>query len=136
MMRTIAMNNPGRYIESIEQGCRAWRRGDDQEGRRWFQQACLLWLEELRGCEQEAATDRDTMLVPAGALHSMDQVLLMLQREDVVGATDLLEYELLPELRRQLADRASRTGRAGEARRQPGTGTPGMPRADSDGDAL
>ncbi|WP_157272834.1 hypothetical protein [Paenibacillus daejeonensis] len=110
----IAMNNPGGYVESIEQGCRAWRRGDDQEGRRWFQQACLLWLEELRGWEQEAATDRDAMLVPAGALPLMDQVLLMLQREDVVGATDVLEYELLPELRRQLADRASRTGRDGD----------------------
>lgn len=98
----MAMNNPGRYIESIEKGCRAWRVGDDEDGRRWFQQACLLWLEELRYPEQESVTDRDAMTVPAGALRTMEQVLLMLQREDVVGATDLLEYELLPELRRQM----------------------------------
>ncbi|MFS0724050.1 hypothetical protein [Paenibacillus sp. 1P07SE] len=102
------MNNHGQhYIDCIGRGCAAWRRGDDEEGRQWFQQACLLWLAELRQPDREASTDSDGMSAPQAALRTMEQILLLLQREDVAAATDLLEYELLPELRKQFgSDRA------------------------------
>ncbi|GBF75146.1 hypothetical protein PA598K_03531 [Paenibacillus sp. 598K] len=95
-------SNPRSYLDCIEAGCQAWQRGDDESGRQWLQRACLLWLESLRASEP-SATDGDGMLVSPAALRTMEQILLQLQREDMAAAIDKLAYELLPELRAQMA---------------------------------
>lgn len=103
-------SNPRSYLDCIEAGCRDWQRGDDEAGRQWLQRACLLWLESLR-VQEQAATDGDCMLVSPAALRTMEQILLLLQREDVTAAVDKLAYELLPELR------AQQTGQHGRLRK-------------------
>lgn len=93
------MNDAGTdYAAAIELGCEAWRRGDDSDGLRCFQQAALLWLDALLRREDnslEAAT---------GAVYErlaslIENMVERLETSDITAATDMLEYLILPALR-------------------------------------
>ncbi|WP_026961779.1 hypothetical protein [Alicyclobacillus herbarius] len=85
------------FVSSIEQGCTAWRRGDDSEGVTWFQKACLLWLNALeREALGETGIKSETMDQISGLL---DKMIEYLCNSDVIRATDIVEYEILPLLK-------------------------------------
>ncbi|GAA3399836.1 hypothetical protein ACFFNY_17810 [Paenibacillus hodogayensis] len=91
------MNEPLRdFVACIGQGCDAWRRGDDDKGLELFQQACLIWLDELT-YETDDETERRAILY--GRLAGwLPRMLELLEGGDIIAATDALEYGLLPEL--------------------------------------
>ena len=90
----IPMNNGLDFIYCIEKGCESWRQGDDMEGAGWFQQACILWLDTL---EQMALIGLN---LPEDGLKKLNQsftlMLTALNECDIIRATDVIEYEILP----------------------------------------
>lgn len=84
------------YIACIQQGYDAWQTGDDYAGLSWFQQACLLWLDELNGAGAAgAALSQSTCVLLSGHLAVL---LEALERGDISSASDLIGHTLLPSL--------------------------------------
>jgi hypothetical protein len=84
------------YIACIQQGYDAWQTGDDYAGLCWFQQACLLWLDELKGAGAAGMTlSQTTSLLLCGQL---TMLLEALERGDISSATDIIGHILLPSL--------------------------------------
>ncbi|SFK81286.1 hypothetical protein SAMN03159341_101687 [Paenibacillus sp. 1_12] len=82
------------YVACIQQGYDAWQTGDDYTGLCWFQQACLLWLDEL---------DHDGVSLSETACSliflQMTHLLDTLEHGDISSATDLIGHTLLPSLK-------------------------------------
>lgn len=91
------MNNEQTFVSLLEEGCQSWRQGDDQKGIQLFQQACLLWMDWLE--EQNPADAQPTEPSKDSHHHlvqSMENLIHTLNQEDIIRATDILEYEILP----------------------------------------
>lgn len=83
------------FISHIEKGCESWRRGDDYEGLGHFQSGCLLWLDSLEQ-EEDARTRPETF---TELTRLMEKLMDRLDNNDIIHATDVLEYEILPLLK-------------------------------------
>lgn len=89
----MPMNDKRTVVNLLEQGCHAWRCGNDLEGIAFFQRACLDWLAQLDETEK-GASSTSNLIVPL-LVHLMDHV----HAQDMIGATDVVEWELIPVLR-------------------------------------
>ena len=78
-------------VTLLEKGCRAWRSGNDMEGVGYFQRACLEWLDQLDGTAETSIAG----LIPPLFVDLMKR----LQAQDTIGATDVMEWEIIPLLR-------------------------------------
>lgn len=105
--------------ESIRQGCAAWRKGDDAQGKEHFQRACLLWMETLDAIESPVPADdsefvsETAWLTPLAAkevTRLLQQVLHSFYNRDIIHATDTLEYKILPLLSPEAQDSDESTG--------------------------
>ncbi|MCL6443330.1 MAG: hypothetical protein K6T83_07730 [Alicyclobacillus sp.] len=99
----------GDFVSCIERGCDAWRRGDDSEGVSWFQQACILWLDVL---------EREPMEESEAHVKTLDQItnwlgkfMDCLEDSDIIRATDILEFNILPLLKSREAEEEGSYGR-------------------------
>ncbi|MEI7026248.1 hypothetical protein [Paenibacillus sp. y28] len=78
----------------LQQGCNAWRAGDDHEGIGWFQQACLEWLDYLEQAEPDGSGPSESLCTLLA--EKLEQVLQALNGSDIIRATDVIEMELIP----------------------------------------
>ncbi|OFW76461.1 MAG: hypothetical protein A2201_06530 [Alicyclobacillus sp. RIFOXYA1_FULL_53_8] len=90
------MNNMGEIVHLLETGCHAWRCGNDQEGVSNFQRACLEWLEHMDQAEGSTEEEWSTISTLVSLL---DNVMDLLRSQDIVVATDVLEWRVIPFLR-------------------------------------
>lgn len=85
------------FVSCIERGCDAWRRGDDAEGVSWFQRACILWLDAL---EREPMEENEAYAKTLDQItHWLGKFMDCLEGCDIIRATDILEFNILPLLK-------------------------------------
>lgn len=84
-------------VSLVETGCLGWRKGNDPEGTQSFQHACLLWLEWLEEWEECGDLMSADDLEPL--TKSMQKLLDVLGEHDTIRATDILQYEIVPQLK-------------------------------------
>lgn len=93
--------NPA-IITLLEAGCKHWRQGDDPQGVQCFQQACLLWLEYVEEAGEPQGENAEERWQPI--MSAMQRLLGILAENDIVQATDLIQYRLTPLIHTELVE--------------------------------